>query len=370
MRIRTPLRLILAVALILAAVSKTLAGQEAESPTPNASAIEDQIGTGTDDTRHFLNLSLEELMETEVKQISVLGTHTHLSNEWMIGYQFMPMLMSGIRDGTTRRSPADVLQDFMVTPTRMRMEMHMVNVMYAPSDRLTLMTMVPFTKVEMDHRTRMGMTFTTAAAGLGDLNFSGLYSAVGDARRDRHRLLIRAGVTVPTGSINERGNTPAGADQRLPYPMQLGSGTYDLYPGLSYLGESHRWAWTAETLGTVRLGTNANAYRLGNRWRVGASVHRRLTRQVGPFVRLEAERWGNIIGADPDLNAMMVPTANPALQSGNRAVVAVGLEFYVADRAFKQNRFAIEFGFPVHQSLGGPQLETAWSVHSGWNVTF
>ena len=171
---------------------------------------------------------MKSLIQLDVREINVLGTHTHVRGEWMIGYQFRPMLMSGNRDGTTRRSADDVLQAFMVAPTRMRMEMHMVHVMYAPSDRLTLMAMVPYTKLDMEHRTRMGMTFRTATAGLGDINFSGLYSAVGDARRDQHRLLIRAGVSVPSGSINERGNTPAGADQKLPYPMQLGSGTYDL----------------------------------------------------------------------------------------------------------------------------------------------
>ena len=352
---------------MLAAASATLAAQEGKAPTPEPSAIEDQRGTAAEG---FLDLSLEDLMQTDITEYDVLGTHTHLSGEWMIGYQFMPMLMSGIRDGTIRRSPESVLQDYMVVPTGMRMEMHMVNIMYAPSDRFTVMAMAPFTKIEMDHRTRMGTTFTTSSSGLGDLHVAGLYSAIGDVRRDGQRLIIRAGATVPTGSINERGTTPAGVDQKLPYPMQLGSGTYDLHPGLSYLGESDRWAWTVETGGTVRLGTNANAYRLGNGWRFGASALRRLTRQVGPVVRFEAERWGNIRGADPDLNPMMVPTADPSLRGGNRAVVAVGLEFYVSDGTLQQNRFGVEIAIPVHQALTGPQLETRWSLRSGWNWTF
>ena len=337
MSIRT-LRRALTVAFILAAAPHTLAAQGAEAPALEASALEVTVA---EDTQDFLDLSLEDLMRTDIKEFDVLGTHTHLGGQWMVGYQFMPMLMSGIRDGTLRRSSESVLQDYMVVPTEMRMEMHMVNVMFAPSDRLTLMAMAPFSKVDMDHRTRLGTTFTTSTAGLGDLHFAGLYSAIGDVRSDRHRLIIRAGATVPTGSINERGTTPAGVDQKLPYPMQLGSGTYDLHPGVSYLGESDRWAWTAETGGTVRLGTNENAYRLGNGWHFGASALHRLTRQVGPIVRFEAERWGNIRGADPELNPMMVPTADPALRGGNRAVVSVG---------------------PLHQSLTGPQLETRWTL--------
>ncbi len=38
----------------------------------------------------------------------------------------------------------------------MDMEMHMLGVMYAPSDDVTLMAMVPFVRLDMDHRTRTG----------------------------------------------------------------------------------------------------------------------------------------------------------------------------------------------------------------------
>ena len=331
---------------------------------------QNDAGAKTDDPPGFLNLPLEDLLDIDVQEIGVLGTHTHLVGEWMIGYKVMSMLMSGNRDGTTRRSLDNVLQQFMVAPTSMRMEMHMLDIMYAPTDTLTLMAMVPYTKLSMDHRTRMGTSFTTATAGLGDLGFTALYSVVGNVRRDRQRLVIRAGVTVPSGSIDERGRTPAGADQKLPYPMQLGSGTYDLHPGLSYLAEFDRWAWTVEGSGTVRLGTNHNAYRLGNRWHVAASANRRLTRWAGPYVRFEADGWGNIHGADPDLNPMMVPTADPTLRGGSRAVVASGLEFYVPDGTLAGNRLAVEVGFPVHQSLRGPQLETDLTLWSGWSLTF
>ena len=84
------------------------------------------------------DLSLEELMATDVVSINVLGTHTHLAGEWMIGYKFMFMRMEGNRDGTDRKTAGEVLQDFPVTPTDMNMAMHMVEVMYAPSNDLTL----------------------------------------------------------------------------------------------------------------------------------------------------------------------------------------------------------------------------------------
>ena len=122
----------------------------------------------TEEPEGFLGMSLEELMRSDVQEISVLGTHTHLAGEWMIGYKFMPMMMSGTRQGTTRLSTEGVLQQFMVAPTSMQMEMHMLEVMRALSDKVTFMAMVPYIELSMDHRTRANTTFTTRSAGLGD----------------------------------------------------------------------------------------------------------------------------------------------------------------------------------------------------------
>ena len=203
------------------------------------------------------DLTLEELMKLDILPINVLGTHTHLAGEWMIGYKFMFMRMNGNRDGTDRKTVSDVLQDFPVAPTDMTMAMHMVEVMYAPSNDLTLMAMFPFLQLSMDHVTRSGLAFTTESQGIGDVSFSALYTVYGDVERGRHRLLVIPGLSFPTGSIGEKGETPAGPDQQLPYPMQLGSGTFDLLSGLAYLGESDNWAWDAQAMGTIRLGKTA-----------------------------------------------------------------------------------------------------------------
>jgi len=43
--------------------------------------------------------------------------------------------------------------------------------------------------------------------------------------------------------------------------------------------------------------------------------------------RLNWEFWGNIDGADPDLNPSVVPTAYPDLQGGNRLNALFGFNF-------------------------------------------
>ena len=91
------------------------------------------------ETGDFADLSLEELLDLDLLSVNALGTHTHLEGEWMIGYRYMSMSMAGNRDGTDEVSTDAVLENFMVTPTDMRMQMQMVEVMFAPSNDLTLM---------------------------------------------------------------------------------------------------------------------------------------------------------------------------------------------------------------------------------------
>ncbi|MEM8502201.1 MAG: hypothetical protein AAF716_03500 [Cyanobacteria bacterium P01_D01_bin.1] len=81
--------------------------------------------------------------------------------------------------------------------------------------------MLPYIFKDMDHVTRMGTEFTTNSEGFGDLKIGRLYTLLD---RNRQRVHLNLGFSLPTGSIEERDTTPMGPDQILPYPMQIGSG--------------------------------------------------------------------------------------------------------------------------------------------------
>ena len=330
------------------------------------------VGAGT--TRlsaaavHLTEVSLDALTEINMNSVNVLGIHTH-DGEWMLGYEFMFMRMEGNRDGTDDLSDRDVLRDFMVAPTDMAMEMHMFHLMYAPTGDLTLAAMLPFLRLSMDHVTRMGTRFTTRSEGLGDLEVGGSYT-VYRVDGHRHRILLSAGVFFPVGSIHERDDTPAGPDIRLPYPMQLGSGTFDLHPGLAYLGTGETWAWGAETSAIIRAGKNSRGYRLGDELEFSAWATYGWAEWVSTSLRLQGDFWDDIHGADPALNPMTIPTADPDRRAGARVSVLPGLEFFVPRGFFRNQRTAVELGVPVFQSLDGPQLETDWWVSLGWQWVF
>jgi hypothetical protein len=316
-------------------------------------------------------LSLQELMKVDVISINVLGSHVHPAGQWMLGYEYMFEHIDGNRDGTHRVSQGQILDEFATAPTKMTMQMHMAMVMYAPSNDLTLAAMLPYILKSMDNVARDGTRFTLKSEGFGDLQLRGLYTvyALGEYR---HRLLLNAGISFPTGSINEKDFGPdrSAGQSRLEYPMQLGSGTVDLLPGLTYLGQAETWAWGAEFVPTVRLGRNRHDYRLGNRYRLSAWVGWKLTEWMSISARLDGQLWENISGADPALDPMDAPTKDTNLQGGRRIDGLLGVNFYVPAGILKGVRFAVEAGAPLYQSLNGPQLQTDWLVHVGAQWTF
>ena len=311
------------------------------------------------ESEDFTALSLEELAEITVSSSIALGIHhTHPKGEWMLGYSFMPMSMSDNRDGTDELSVDDVFdQGFLISPTSMDMNMHMFEAMYGATDNLTLMAMLPWKNLSMDHVTAGGATFTTKSEGIGDAALTGLYTFL---RSYPHRLHLTAGVSIPTGSIEERGTTPMGTGLKLPYPMQLGSGTFDPSLGITYLGASGDWSWGAHTEAKFRIGDNDEDYTLGNQYVLDTWLARRWNNSLSSFVRLETAVIDNIDGADPELNPAMVPTANPDLRAGKRLNLRVGTSIYVPDGALLGSRMGIEFGLPIYQSLDGPQLQSDW----------
>ncbi len=111
--------------------------------------------------------------------IGVVGDHVLMKEAWSFTYSYMRMEMEGLRSGKERLTEAQVLQDFMVTPTRMTMDMHMLMVMYGWSEDFSLMAMVPYLNMEMDHLTRTGGRFTTESSGVGDLTVMGVFRVLG-----------------------------------------------------------------------------------------------------------------------------------------------------------------------------------------------
>lgn len=294
--------------------------------------------------------------------IGVMADHIHHAGGWMFSLRQMHMHMEGMLDGTSSVSNADMFgAGYMVAPQEMDMDMTMLGAMRGVSDDLTLMLMVPYVQKSMELVTMGGAHFTTKAEGLGDVSLTGLYRCFD---RGGQRLQANLGLYLPTGSTDERDATPMSASAKLPYPMQLGTGSFDLKPGVTWLLQKDELSFGAQASLRFSLDENDEGYRLGDRGDVTAWV----AHDMGSFSvsgRLDWMHTGRIHGVDADLNASMVPTADAQLSGGERLDAAVGLN-YMAGGA---NRFALEVGMPVAQDLNGPQMEMDWFISLGWQYS-
>lgn len=296
--------------------------------------------------------------------ISIMGDHMHGKGGWMFSYHYMSMNMEGLKQGKDDASFDNALSNYMVTPTKMPMNMHMLGAMYAPSDRITLMVMFNYQDMEMAHLTRMGGTFTTEASGFGDIQISGLYKFFNKDKQTMHGQL---GFSIPTGSVTESDVIPASApnEVELPYPMQIGSGTFDTNLGLTYLCQGNLFSYGTQLKGIFRLGKNDREYSYGNRYSLNNWLALKATNWLSFSVRVEGLIIGGINGIDPNLNPMMVITADTNNSGGNLINSGIGLNTYIPNGALKNLRLGFEFGYPLYQDLNSIQLKTKETLTFG-----
>ena len=299
--------------------------------------------------------------------LGITGAMNPKQGVFMLSLQYMHMRMDGNRDGTDNVSTAEVLAQFPVAPLSMDMDMLMAGAMYGITDDISVMAMIPYVQKSMDHVTRMGTEFTTESEGFGDFRLVGGYDVY---KTERHTVSLTAGLSIPTGSTDERDDTPAGANQALPYPMQIGSGTLDLLPGIMYSGGMDDWSWGGQFGAIVRLGENDEDYTLGNEYTASVWGARSWADWLSSSLRLIGDVVENIDGADPRLNPQSAPTADPDLRAGNFISVGLGLNFFVPTGALRGTGLSIEGVVPAIQDLDGPQLKRDYTILVGLGKSF
>ena len=292
--------------------------------------------------------------------ISVMGDHTHNEGEFMVSYRNMKMEMNGLQDGTQSVSSQEVLgSGYMMTPTKMTMDMHMFGLMYAPSDKTTLMLMLPYLEKDMDMLTMGGNTSSMDSEGLGDIKVGALHNIFSEAGQKIHLNLM---MSLPTGSIDEENDS----DNVMPYAMQLGSGTFDLLPGVTYTAQKESFSYGAQAQATIRLGENDRDYTIGNRYKLQSWVQTPVHQRVSLSLRLAYEDWDTISSEDDELNAMMTPTADADLQGGNLLSAGIGANITLP----QGHRVTVEYSKELEQDLDGPQMAQDDTLTLAWQFAF
>ena len=293
--------------------------------------------------------------------ISVMGEHTHSAGEWMASYRYMNMQMNGLYMGDSKISSSNT--DYNMAPEDMEMQMHMIGMMYAPNNELTLMAMTNYVSNSMTMMNKMsGQQSSMKSSGWGDTTIGGLYKFHDDNRARAHFGL---GLSLPTGSTTETLTTGMGQVRHQPFGMQLGTGTFDLLPSLTYLHQpSDNWSWGAQANGRLHLGSNNQGYSLGDSIGAQSWIARNLTEWASVSLRLGAKSWSRIDGdTDNSVNQGMTSSAaDPNNYGGTRIDIGAGLNLWHPGNGF---RVATELTTPLYQQLDGPQLGNDWTLTLG-----
>ena len=313
--------------------------------------------------------------------ISVHGDHMHKKNGLMFSYRFANMRMNKVFNGTKSISTNAIMTapngasggegNYMNAPVSMKMDMHMLGAMFAPTDYLTIMLMTNYSQKEMtQQRVAMsgGGSFDVNSSGFGDVRLSGLIKLINNDKIKSH---IGIGLSMPSGSINQRDNTPASNNTRLGYAMQNGSGTYDPFFSLTNLNNFGNFKFGQQIFFKLPAsGKNSNNYKYGKTFDSSLWTSYSWVNSISTSLRLNYNFMSEISGSDDEMNKRMSPAMDSNNQGHQKLNVGVGLNFINHKVLLNNHRLALESIFPLYQKYQGLQMSENFKIVIGWQYGF
>ncbi len=259
--------------------------------------------------------------------------------------------------------------------------MHMINIMYAPTDWLNLMLMPKFVEMDMNLRELTGRPDPVfdvhehsgigghATGGIGDTTISSLIKLFD---QPGHHVHLGLGISAPTGDVDLKFRRIARQEASIVhFAMQLGSGTWDFLPSLTYTGELDNWSWGAQISSTLRLeDRNESGYRLGNSLQTTAWGGYKITNWLSTSVRGIYSVQGSIKGDFNKFSSRAGPMDFPANHGGRFWDVGLGLTASIPGGEFAGNTLSFEWLQPIQDDVNGYQIEREGALTASWNYAF
>lgn len=323
----------------------------------------------------------------------------------MLGYRYMWSSQSGsILDGDQPSPDSKTVvsgcdrRPCYLAPSNMTMSMHMLDLMVAPADWLTLMLMPQF--VDMDMRVRAlneappppnshashHIQNGHETGGIGDL---GMYALFRLFDVHHHHVHFTSGFSAPVADVNIHLRRNHGTDGGfIDYGMQLGSGTWDFKPSLTYTGSSDNVSWGAQLGGIIRMESrNSSGYRLGNMFQATSWGSYRLNQWLSASVRGIYTFQGSIAGQYSGANS---DTTNPIYNTDGTTTsilkfgpqdyphnvggrfwdAGFGINVNVPRGNLAGNRISLEWLQPLYSDFNGYQLDRDGALNLTWQYSF
>lgn len=300
-----------------------------------------------------------------------MGDHVHESGNVMVGVTWTRERYSGANHrGTNKATDAQVAAaGYTVRASEMTMDMVMLHLMYAPSDRITLMVMPMWMRMDMEmtgiampagghdghggHSLMPGQTMSHAVSGVSDTRASALVSLSRDPKLSAHAGLT---VSIPTGSVSRKND----AGQFVHYGMQSGSGTWDLEPSFTLRGGSEALSWGLQASYLHRLeDRNDSGFRFGDRFSATGWLARPLSRNISLSARLAYTDEGIIKGHYNGAHNHSSPPDRQENYGGKRLEAGLGINTAIG----KGLRLGAEATVPLYQKVNGYQLTKDYGLN-------
>jgi hypothetical protein len=279
---------------------------------------------------------------------SIMGEHNHNKGEIMLSYRFMQMNMENIYLGDKKIAAAPL----MMKPIKMKMKMHMFGAMYGLNSKNTLMLMLPYNENKMSMKNQMSQEISKMQSeGIGDIKISSILSLSKNKK-------LNIGLSLPTGNIKKASN-----NGRLPYKMQLGTGTYDpfiAYKNVKYFNSS---SLGYQLKAKFNIHKNSEDYSYGNKYQLSLWYAKLLSNNFSLSSSLEFAKEEAIEGSDKAIENPSMSISRNSSNSGSENIYAkIGFNKILSNKNNKSLRFSAEYKKPLYQKYKNYQMGEADNI--------
>jgi hypothetical protein len=321
-------------------------------------------------------------MKDDLNPAGIMLGHEHAKGDWKVSYRYMHSSARGNMSEAHTVDDNTVFSNYLMSPKDMQMNMHMVMAMYGITNKLSVMTMFNYNTMSMGMNMLAGTTHVHGTGGggqahamemhtqgIGDVELYAMYEALST---NTHYAFVHGGVSVPTGNVNVKGavNDAMYPGQRLPYMMQLGSGTVDFMPGATYLLRHNRLAIGVQATSIIRPFMNTNGYNLGNKLTLNTWVSYKWLNWLSNSIRIDDVYTSAIEGKDAQVSAVIEPAGNPTNYGGQNVSIYAGLNVYFNRTWLQNSKLLFEYGLPVYQYANGVQQKLQAGLYASWYFSF
>ena len=311
--------------------------------------------------------------------IGLMGDHLLKKGKFMVSIRYMKMSMDQNYIDSQEVSDEKILQlpnpygmpkNFSVVPQDMDMDMIMLGGMYAPTDRITLMSMATFNAKSMNLRTYRPMmnrnalgNFSTKSSDLSILNLSALLK-IYDGDNSKFHAQIGVEKNIGKNDVSSQVLMPTGniGSIVMPYSMQGGDKSLSLLGAITYTKSFGVW----KVGGQIRTKTNIK----NKEWNFGDSdelnfwSQRDLNNISAWSLRVKVQDIKPIDGTDKNIRAP-VQTADPRNYGGKTVSLGIGINILLP-----RGSIGLETYKPISRDLNGPQMGMDWALQAGYHLSF